>query len=110
MIDQIYLALYNVLFTSLPPIALGILDKDCPDHLLLKYPSLYSLGRKAQVHTKFSFWVNMLDAIYQSIITFFIPYMAYYDSDVDVWEFGTTICTACVLGQLLHLAIETKSW
>ncbi|KAF8795476.1 phospholipid-transporting ATPase VB-like isoform X2 [Argiope bruennichi] len=110
MIDQIYLALYNVLFTSLPPIALGILDKDCPDHLLLKYPSLYSLGRKAQVHTKFSFWVNMLDAIYQSIITFFIPFMAYYDSDVDIWEFGTTICTACVLGQLLHLAIETKSW
>lgn len=110
MIDQVYLMLYNVLFTSLPPIALGILDKDCPDHLLLKYPSLYGQGRKAQVHTKFSFWVNMLDAIYQSIITFFIPFMAYYDSDIGIWEFGTTICTACVLGQLLHLAIETRSW
>ncbi|GIX82493.1 probable phospholipid-transporting ATPase VA [Caerostris extrusa] len=110
MIDQVYLMLYNVLFTSLPPIALGILDKDCPDHILLKYPSLYGQGRKAQVHTKFSFWVNMLDAIYQSIITFFIPYMAYYDSDAGIWELGTTICTACVLGQLLHLAIETRSW
>ncbi|KAG8198687.1 hypothetical protein JTE90_015512 [Oedothorax gibbosus] len=110
MIDQVYLMLYNVMFTSLPPLALGILDKDCPDHLLLRNPSLYEQGRKSQVHTKFSFWVNMLDAIYQSIVTFFIPFMAYYDSDVGIWEFGTTICTACVLGQLLHLAIETKSW
>ncbi|XP_015906001.1 phospholipid-transporting ATPase VA [Parasteatoda tepidariorum] len=110
MIDQIYLMLYNVMFTSLPPLALGILDKDCPDHLLLKYPVLYRQGRKGEVHTKYSFWVNMLDAIYQSIATFFIPYMAYYDSDVGIWEFGTTICTACVIGQLLHLGIETRSW
>ncbi|KFM78973.1 putative phospholipid-transporting ATPase VA, partial [Stegodyphus mimosarum] len=110
MIDQIYLMLYNVLFTSLPPIALGILDQDCPAQLLLKYPFLYGQGRRAEVHTKYSFWVNMLDAIYQSIITFFIPFMAYYDSDVGIWEFGTAICTACVLGQLLHLAIETRSW
>ncbi|XP_054718462.1 phospholipid-transporting ATPase VA-like [Uloborus diversus] len=110
MIDQVYLMLYNVLFTSLPPIALGILDKDCPDHILLAKPSLYGQGRRSQVHTKYSFWVNMLDAIYQSIVTFFVPFMAYYDSDTDVWEFGTTICTACVLGQLFHLAIETRSW
>lgn len=44
------------------------------------------------------------------IITLILLFQAYYDSDVGIWEFGTTICTACVVGQLLHLAIETRSW
>lgn len=110
MIDQLYLMLYNVLFTSLPPLILGIYDQDCPAHLLLKRPALYTPGRKSKTYTKYSFWVNMLDALYQSIIIFFVPFFVYYDSDVDIWEFGTTICTACFCVQMLHVAIECKSW
>ncbi|CAN8006374.1 unnamed protein product [Ixodes hexagonus] len=110
MIDQLYLMLYNVLFTSLPPLILGIYDQDCPAHLLLKRPALYAPGRRSKTYTKYSFWVNMLDALYQSIIIFFVPFLVYYDSDVDIWEFGTTICTACFFVQMLHVAIECKSW
>lgn len=110
MIDQLYLMLYNVLFTSLPPLILGIYDQDCPAHLLLRRPTLYAPGRKSKTYTKYSFWVNMLDALYQSIIIFFVPFFVYYDSDVDIWEFGTTICTACFCVQMLHVAIECKSW
>lgn len=44
------------------------------------------------------------------IITLLLLFQAYYDSDVGIWEFGTTICAACVVGQSLHLAIETRSW
>ncbi|KAM7294905.1 phospholipid-transporting ATPase VB [Ixodes scapularis] len=110
MIDQLYLMLYNVLFTSLPPLILGIYDQDCPAHLLLKRPALYAPGRRSKTYTKYSFWVNMLDALYQSIIIYFVPFLVYYDSDVDIWEFGTTICTACFFVQMLHVAIECKSW
>ncbi|XP_064481795.1 phospholipid-transporting ATPase VB-like [Ornithodoros turicata] len=110
MIDQLYLMLYNVLFTSLPPLVLGIYDQDCPAHLLLKRPALYTPGRKSKTYTRYSFWINMLDALYQSIIIFFVPFLVYYDSDIDIWEFGTTICTACFCVQMLHVAVECKSW
>lgn len=41
MIDQIYLMLYNLLFTSLPPLAIGVYDKVVSEDLLLATPYLY---------------------------------------------------------------------
>jgi len=41
MMDQMYLMLYNLIFTSLPPLAIGVYDKRVPEDLLLKNPYLY---------------------------------------------------------------------
>lgn len=41
MIDEIYLMLYNLLFTSLPPLAIGVYDKTVAEDLLLLRPYLY---------------------------------------------------------------------
>lgn len=41
MIDQIYLMLYNLLFTSLPPLAIGVYDKCVAEDLLITRPYLY---------------------------------------------------------------------
>lgn len=110
VIDQLYIMLYNLIFTSLPPLVIGVYDQDAPSDLLLKKPELYHLGRISQVYKPHSFWVNIIDALYQSIIIFFIPMLSYYDSTVGIWEFGTTITTCCLIVQLLHLCIECKSW
>lgn len=58
----------------------------------------------------YSFWLNMLDAVYQSLVIFFIAEAAYAGSSVDIWEFGTTITTSCLYTMLVHGAIEIKSW
>ncbi|UYV75699.1 ATP10B [Cordylochernes scorpioides] len=55
MIDQLYLMLINVFFTSLPPIALGVLDQDCSGGLLLTQPPLYTQGQGSKVSLSFSF-------------------------------------------------------
>lgn len=52
----------------------------------------------------------MLDSLYQSLIIFFIAEAVYWDSTIDIWEFGTTITTSCLIAMLLHGAIEIKSW
>ncbi len=44
-----YLVLYSVLFTGLPPLVLGILDQSAPDYILAAKPSLYSVGRNSTV-------------------------------------------------------------
>lgn len=41
MIDEIYLMIYNLIFTALPPLAIGVYDKKIIDDLLLNYPRLY---------------------------------------------------------------------
>lgn len=52
----------------------------------------------------------MLDALYQSLVIFFVAEAAYSGSSVGVWEFGTTITTSCLITMLVHGAIEIKSW
>ncbi|XP_060530562.1 phospholipid-transporting ATPase VD isoform X2 [Cylas formicarius] len=110
MIDQMYLMLYNLLFTSLPPIAIGVYDQDAPESLLLEKPYLYKRGRLGRVYRTYSFWLTMADSLYQSLCVYFICYGAYNGSDVDVFEFGTAATTACMFVMLLHVAIETRSW
>ncbi|KAL9673201.1 hypothetical protein QQ045_029455 [Rhodiola kirilowii] len=42
--NDYYLSFYNVLFTSLPVIALGVFDKDVSARYCLKFPLLYQMG------------------------------------------------------------------
>ena len=81
-----------------------------PDHLLIANPKIYEQGRLGTVYKPYSFWVNMVDSLYQSLVIYYVAHFAYLDSTVDIWEFGTVICTMCLFVMLLHLAIETKSW
>lgn len=70
-------------------------------------PSQGRLGKGYKPHT---FWIVMLDALYQSLVIFFVAKATFWDSDVDVWVFGTTITSSCLFAMLLHCAIEVKSW
>ena len=51
---------------------LGIYDQDAPEDVLLAEPHLYSQGRTSSGYHQSSFWFNILDAVYQSVILFFI--------------------------------------
>ncbi|XP_077976421.1 phospholipid-transporting ATPase VD-like isoform X2 [Styela clava] len=109
-IEQWYLLLYSLAFTSLPPLINGVLDKDVSADTLLKKPRLYLQGINCEMYTPRSFWINIIDAIYQSIAIFFIPYFTYIDSDVGMITWGTPVTTACMFANLIHLGIETKTW
>lgn len=110
MIDQMYLMLYNLVFTSLPPIVIGVYDKNIPEDLLIGRPSLYRHGRLGLSYKPHTFWVVMLDSLYQSLVIFFVAVAAYWDSDIGMFEFGTTITSSCLVTMLLHCAIEIQSW
>ena len=45
VMDQIYLMMYNMMWTAIPPMVVGALDQVAPDHVLESQPSLYSQGR-----------------------------------------------------------------
>merc|ERR1719209_1696516 len=110
MIDQMYLMLFNLFFTSLPPVAVGVFDRDAPSDLLSSSPDLYAVGRLSTVYKPHSFWVNMADALYQSLVVFFVAFGAFNGSDMGLWEFGTLLCSQCILVMLIQLGVETKSW
>lgn len=49
MIDQWYLIFFNLLFSSLPQLVTGVLDKDVPAEVLLTEPQLYKSGQNMEV-------------------------------------------------------------
>ncbi|XP_014233010.1 probable phospholipid-transporting ATPase VD isoform X2 [Trichogramma pretiosum] len=110
MIDQIYLMLYNLIFTSLPPLVLGIYDQIASANVLMETPRLYERGRLASAYQPHSFWITISDALYQSLVIFFLTEAIYHDTSIDIWEFGSTITTSCIVIMLLHVSIETRSW
>ncbi|XP_066939381.1 phospholipid-transporting ATPase VD [Macrobrachium rosenbergii] len=110
MIDQMYLMVFNLLFTSVPPIIVGIYDRDVPRELLLSQPQLYAQGQESRLYKPHSFWINILDALYQAVIIFFFGAVLHEDSDAGMYEFGMTITHSVLIAQLLHIGIETKSW
>lgn len=52
----------------------GIYDQSASADLLLAQPPLYAVGREAQLYRSHSFWVNIIDALYQSTVIFFVAY------------------------------------
>ncbi|XP_064367263.1 phospholipid-transporting ATPase VD isoform X2 [Dromaius novaehollandiae] len=109
MTDYWILIFFNLLFTSVPPIICGILDKDASAEILMQLPQLYVTSQKSVAYLPSTFWITLLDAFYQSLVCFFVPYFTYYGSDIDIFSFGNPINTAALFIILFHLLIESKT-
>ncbi|KAK6297999.1 hypothetical protein J4Q44_G00310540 [Coregonus suidteri] len=110
MIDIWLIIFFNLFFTSTPPIMFALMDRDVATETLLGLPELYRSGQGSEGYNHFTFWIAMLDAFYQSLVCFFIPFWTYHGSDIDIYTFGTPINTVSLFTILLHLAIEIKTW
>ncbi|XP_054875983.1 phospholipid-transporting ATPase VA isoform X2 [Poeciliopsis prolifica] len=110
MIDQWYLIFFNMMFSAFPQLITGTLDKDVSEETLQRLPQLYMNGQNSEEYKPYMFWMNMIDAFYQSLVCFFVPYFAYADSDVDLFTWGTPITALALFTILMHLGIETKTW
>ncbi|NXT54933.1 AT8B1 ATPase, partial [Pluvianellus socialis] len=72
-----FITLYNVLYSSLPVLLVGLLDQDVSDKLSLRFPGLYVLGQKDLLFNYKKFFLSLLHGAITSLIIFFIPYGAY---------------------------------
>ncbi|KAK2993091.1 hypothetical protein RJ640_024328 [Escallonia rubra] len=66
-----YMSFYNVFFTSLPVIALGVFDQDVSARLCLKHPLLYQEGVQNILFTWHRILGWMLNGVISSMIIFF---------------------------------------
>uniref|UniRef100_A0A8R1E4I9 Phospholipid-transporting ATPase n=2 Tax=Caenorhabditis japonica TaxID=281687 RepID=A0A8R1E4I9_CAEJA len=109
-IDPVYLMVYNLLFTSVPPLLYGCLDQDASSELLIECPKLYEQGRLGKRYRWYSFWINIIDAIWQSLVVFFVCYLTYQNTDVDMWTFGHLLVTQLTIVNTFHLALFVQYW
>ncbi|CAO0794301.1 unnamed protein product [Mucor circinelloides] len=108
---------FNVFFTFLPPMAIGIFDQFASARLLDKYPQMYILGQKNEFFNQKRFWGWIVNAVYHSALLYFIGMAAFVDDSVFTsgfsggqWWVGTTIFTATLATILWKAALITDIW
>jgi phospholipid-transporting ATPase len=62
------LSLYNVVFTVLPPLVIGVFDQFVSARILDRYPQLYMLGQKNAFFTRTIFWEWVANALFHSLV------------------------------------------
>ncbi|KAJ6428709.1 hypothetical protein OIU84_020392 [Salix udensis] len=102
--------LYSIIYTALPTIVVGILDKDLSRRTLLKYPQLYGAGHRQEAYNSKLFWLTMIDTLWQSVAVFSIPLFAYWASSIDGSSIGDLWTLAVVILVNLHLAMDISRW
>ena len=74
-----FIAVYNLFYTSQPVLALGIFDQDVDEKMSLRYPKLYTPGLESSSFNKQEFFKSALQGFLTSCVLFFLTYGAYGD-------------------------------
>ncbi|RFU34933.1 hypothetical protein B7463_g1346, partial [Scytalidium lignicola] len=111
------LSFYNVFFTVLPPLVMGIFDQFISARLLDRYPQLYQLGQKNTFFKMHSFFSWIANGFYHSLILYIAAELLWWDdgpqSDGKIaghWVWGTALYTAVLATVLGKAALVTNIW
>eukprot|EP00048_Salpingoeca_helianthica_P003463 m.67574 g.67574 ORF g.67574 m.67574 type:complete len:1066 (-) comp12715_c1_seq3:47-3244(-) len=111
MLNDLYLILFSLLFTSLPCIVRAALDQPFSAAKLLSDPSLYSYGHSESAFSATQFALAMAEAAWQAGAVFGVPVLAVQHSlTPGLYAFGAIVMTAAVLTSNMHLALDTRYW
>ena len=108
IIDNVSLILFSVFYTSLPPLVLGVFERDETQEKLYRHPGLYP--HLSRSYTPLSFWLVMVEALYHSLLLFYLPYFWGLATPLDLWQLGSGVCLATILVIMQQLAVEVRSW
>ncbi|CAD7087028.1 unnamed protein product [Hermetia illucens] len=115
--DEMFISVYNLFYTSLPVLALGIFEQDVSDKHSLEYPKLYTPGLTNALFNTQEFIRSVLHGIFSSMVLFLIPYGTYKDGVSpdgymlsDHMTLGSVVATILILDNTAQIALDTSYW
>uniref|UniRef100_A0A674D8U0 Phospholipid-transporting ATPase n=1 Tax=Salmo trutta TaxID=8032 RepID=A0A674D8U0_SALTR len=115
--DEWFITLYNLVYTALPVLGMSLFDQDVNDMWSFQHPQLYVPGQMNQYFSKTAFFKCALHSIYSSVVLFFIPYAAMYDTvrddgqDIaDYQSFALLAQTCLVITVCIQLCLDMSYW
>uniref|UniRef100_A0A8C8FI70 Phospholipid-transporting ATPase n=1 Tax=Oncorhynchus tshawytscha TaxID=74940 RepID=A0A8C8FI70_ONCTS len=115
--DEWFITLFNLVYTALPVLSLSLFDQDVNDWWSFQYPQLYTPGQLNQYFSKRAFVYTVLHSGYSSLVLFFIPWAAMYDTVrddgkeiVDYQSFALLAQTCLLIAVSIQLGLDTHYW
>ncbi|KAM4049228.1 phospholipid-transporting ATPase ID-like [Anomaloglossus baeobatrachus] len=115
--DEWFITLYNLVYTSLPVLGMSLFDQDVDDRWSMEYPQLYDPGQKNRYFNKKEFVKCVIHGVYSSLVLFFVPYGALYDTVrddgkalSDYQSFALMAQTCLLLVVSAQIGLDTAYW
>uniref|UniRef100_A0AAY4BEJ3 Phospholipid-transporting ATPase n=1 Tax=Denticeps clupeoides TaxID=299321 RepID=A0AAY4BEJ3_9TELE len=115
--DEWFITLYNLVYTALPVLGMSLFDQDVSDSWSFEYPQLYVPGQLNLYFSKTAFMKCALHSCYSSLVLFFIPYGAIYDTvkndgkDIaDYQSFALLVQTCLLVAVCIQLGLDMSYW
>lgn len=112
-----FITLYNLCYSALPVLLVGLLDQDVNDKLSLKFPKLYLPGQQGSLFNYKNFFISLFHGIFVSLIIFFIPYGAFVqtmgqdgEAPSDYQSFAVVTASSLVFTVNLQISLDTSYW
>ncbi|XP_077377783.1 phospholipid-transporting ATPase ID-like [Festucalex cinctus] len=115
--DELFITLYNLVYTALPVLGMSLFDQDVNDAWSFQHPQLYVPGQLNLYFSKTAFFKCALHSCYSSLVLFFIPYAAVSQAaradgrDVaDYQSFAVLTQTCLLFAVTIQLGLEMSYW
>ncbi|XP_072227593.1 phospholipid-transporting ATPase IC [Leuresthes tenuis] len=112
-----FITLYNLAYSSLPVLLVGLLDQDVNDRLSLKFPKLYVPGQKGTMFNYRNFFISLFHGIFVSLIIFFIPYGSFLqtmgqdgEAPSDYQSLAVVTASSLIFTVNLQISLDTSYW
>ncbi|CAH6779279.1 Atp8b3 [Phodopus roborovskii] len=110
-----FLALFNLLYSTLPVLYIGLFEQDMTAEKSLKMPELYVAGQKDELFNYSIFLQAIVHGILTSLINFFMPVLmrsdiSKYGSSSDHQSFGVLVAISGLLTITLEVILVIKYW
>lgn len=69
-----FISVYNLFYTSLPVLALGVFEQDVDDRMSIEYPKLYTPGLTNALFNTQEFVKSVIHGVFSSLVLFLVPY------------------------------------
>ncbi|KAK4057711.1 aminophospholipid translocase [Microbotryomycetes sp. JL221] len=111
------LTFYNVIFTVLPPVVLGVFDQFVGARMLDRYPELYKLGQNNKFFSVRIFWQWIANALAHSFVVYVVTVLIFWGELIlpqgwiaGHWVWGTTLYLSVLLTVLAKAALISDIW
>jgi phospholipid-transporting ATPase len=116
--DSYLMNLFNVVYTSLPPLVIGWTEKDELEQELMNHPETYPYFRANEKFTVWKFVQYLFFGVLQSCVVFWIGYGLFYDNEViysdgkgtGVYVFGQWLIIATIIIINVTFLMWTSNW
>uniref|UniRef100_A0A1I7W5D2 Phospholipid-transporting ATPase n=1 Tax=Loa loa TaxID=7209 RepID=A0A1I7W5D2_LOALO len=102
IMDSWSMVMFNIFFTSWPPLAIGIWDRLLPFEVMIDYPALYYLSQSSETFSLKTYFTWMFTGLVHAMVISTIAYRTFKN---DVLWYTGRVANYYVMGTVINIAI-----